>query len=72
LQNHIAVTATNEGLRLELTESATGTYFQGGSAKMSLDGGDLLKTLAPEPGKLLNDVATEGHTDAKAYPALAL
>jgi len=30
------------------------------------------KTLTPELGKLRNDMATKGHTDAKPYPALAL
>jgi chemotaxis protein MotB len=59
---------TNEGLRIELTESATGTFFESGSAKMSADAGDLLKTLAQELGKLPNHVAIEGHTDSKPYP----
>jgi chemotaxis protein MotB len=62
---------TNEGLRIELTESATGTFFESGSAKMSADAGDLLKTLAQELGKLPNHVAIEGHTDSKPYPPTA-
>ncbi|HEY1471369.1 MAG TPA: flagellar motor protein MotB [Candidatus Acidoferrum sp.] len=71
LQSHIDMTVTNEGLRIELTESATGTFFESGSAKMSADGGDLLKTLAQELGKLPNHVAIEGHTDSKPYPPTA-
>src|SRR5208283_1532519 len=59
LQSHIDMTVTNEGLRIELTESATGTFFESGSAKMSADGSDLLKTLAQELGKLPNHVAIE-------------
>ena len=35
LQSHIDMTVTNEGLRIELIESATGTFFESGSAKMS-------------------------------------
>jgi len=71
LQSHIDMTVTNEGLRIELTESATGTFFESGSAKMSVDGSDLLKTLAQELGKLPNHVAIEGHTDSKPYPPTA-
>ena len=71
LQNRIDMTVTNEGLRIELTESATGTFFESGSAKMSADGSELLKTLAQELGKLPNRVAIEGHTDSKPYPPTA-
>ncbi len=69
LQNHIDMTVTNEGLRIELTESAAGTFFDSGSARMSVDGSDLLKMLAQELGKLPNHIAMEGHTDSKQYPA---
>jgi|SRR5579883_903636 chemotaxis protein MotB len=68
LQNHIDMTVTNEGLRIELTESAAGTFFESGSAQMSGDGSDLLKLLAQELGKLPNHLAIEGHTDSKQYP----
>ena len=67
LKNHIDMTVTNEGLRIELTESEAGTFFDSGSAKISADGGDLLKTLAEELGKLPNKVAIEGHTDSRPY-----
>jgi len=69
LQNHIDMTVTNEGLRIELTESAAGTFFDSGSARMSADGSDLLKMLAQEFGKIPNHIAMEGHTDSKPYPA---
>ncbi len=67
LKNHIDMTVTNEGLRIELTESATGTFFDSGSPKISADGGDLLAKLAQELGKLPNKIAMEGHTDSKPY-----
>ena len=67
LKNHIDMTVTNEGLRIELTESEAGTFFDSGSAKISDDGTDLLKTLAEELGKLPNKVAIEGHTDSRQY-----
>ncbi len=41
--------------------------FDSGRAKMSLDGQDLLTTLAQELGKLPNTLAMEGHTDSKPY-----
>jgi chemotaxis protein MotB len=69
LSNHIDMTVTNEGLRIELTESAVGTFFDTGSARMSGDGSDLLKLLAQELGRLPNHIAMEGHTDSKPYPA---
>jgi chemotaxis protein MotB len=67
LKNHIDMTVTNEGLRIELTESAAGTFFDSGSAKISGGGDELLNVLAQELGKLPNKIAMEGHTDSKAY-----
>jgi chemotaxis protein MotB len=67
LKNHIDMTVTNEGLRIELTESASGTFFESGKAKISPDGEDLLEMLAGELGKLPNKLAMEGHTDSKPY-----
>jgi chemotaxis protein MotB len=67
LKNNIDMTVTNEGLRIELTESAAGTFFDSGSAKISGDGSDLLTALAGELGKLPNTLAMEGHTDSKQY-----
>jgi chemotaxis protein MotB len=69
MKNNIDMTVTNEGLRIELTESATGTFFDSGSAKISKDGAELLETLAGELGKLPNKLAFEGHTDSKQYVA---
>lgn len=71
LQNHIDMTVTNEGLRIELTESATGTFFDSGSAKISSDGSGMVKLLGQELGKLPNHLAIEGHTDSKPYPPSA-
>ena len=68
MKNHIDMTVTNEGLRIELSESATGTFFDSGSPKISGDGAELLTTLATDLGKLPNKLALEGHTDSKQYP----
>jgi chemotaxis protein MotB len=63
------MTVTSEGLRIELLESASGTFFESGSPKLNADGRDLLITLAQELGKLPNKLSIEGHTDSKAYAA---
>jgi chemotaxis protein MotB len=67
LKNHIDMTVTNEGLRIELTESEKGTFFESGSQSISADGEDLLRVLAGELGQLPNTIALEGHTDSKPY-----
>ncbi len=67
LKDQIEMTVTAEGLRIELLESATGTFFGSGSPKPSADGIEILKMLANELGKLPNTVSIEGHTDSKPY-----
>jgi chemotaxis protein MotB len=69
LKNHIEITVTSEGLRIELLESASGTFFDSGSPKLNADGRELLVTLAQELGKLPNKISIEGHTDSKPYAA---
>ena len=67
LKSHIEMTVTAEGLRIELSESASGTFFDSGSAKLKGDGNELLITLAQELGKLPNKLSIEGHTDSQPY-----
>ena len=69
LKSHVEMTVTSEGLRIELTESASGTFFESGSPKLNADGRELLVTLAGELGKLPNTLSIEGHTDSKPYSA---
>lgn len=67
LKNHIDMTVTAEGLRIELSESASGTFFDSGSAKLKPDGAELLVTLAQGLGSLPNKLSIEGHTDSQPY-----
>ena len=67
LKNQIEMTVTSEGLRIELMEAATGTFFNTGSSKLNRDGSELLGKLAEELGKLPNKLSIEGHTDSKPY-----
>lgn len=67
LKDRIEITITQEGLRIELMESAKGTFFELGDAQPTPALKDLLQVLSEELGKLPNKVSIEGHTDAKPY-----
>jgi len=67
LKNQIEMTITSEGLRIELLESSSGTFFETGKPGLNDDGRDLLRALAEQLGKLPNHISIEGHTDAKPY-----
>jgi chemotaxis protein MotB len=67
LKNQIEITITEEGLRIELMESAQGTFFELGSATPTPALRVLLQALAQELGKLPNKISIEGHTDSKPY-----
>ena len=67
LKSRVEMTVTNEGLRIELMESLSGTFFNSGSPKLNADGRELLITLAQELGNLPNKISIEGHTDSKPY-----
>ena len=67
LKDHIDMTITPEGLRVELMEGAAGTFFQSGVAAPTDSGKEILVKLAEELGKLPNTVSVEGHTDAKPF-----
>jgi len=66
-KNQIEMTVTAEGLRIELLETAAGTFFESGSRQPNDSGQELLVKLAGELGKLPNKISIEGHTDAKPF-----
>src|SRR3981081_2974768 len=45
LKSHIEMTVTSEGLRIELLESAAGTFFESGSPNLNADGHTLFGIL---------------------------
>lgn len=67
LKDQIEMTVTAEGLRIELLETESGTFFESGSPVPSRNGRELLIALASELGKLPNKISIEGHTDARPY-----
>lgn len=67
LSKQIEITVTQEGLRIELMESAQGTFFQSGSAAPTPALRGLLENLSGELAKLPNKISIEGHTDSMVY-----
>jgi chemotaxis protein MotB len=67
LKDFVNITVTEEGLRIELVESAAGIFFDSGSASPSQAGAEIFAKLAEEVGALPNLVVIEGHTDAKPF-----
>jgi chemotaxis protein MotB len=67
LKNQIEITITPEGLRIDLMESAKGTFFELGNSAPTPALKELLQVLSPELGKLPNKISIEGHTDATPY-----
>jgi chemotaxis protein MotB len=67
LKNQIEMTVTPEGLRIELLESAQGTFFASGSFEPNDSGKEVLAALAQQLGGIPNKISIEGHTDSKPF-----
>ncbi len=67
VKNQIEMTVTPEGLRIELLESARGTFFASGSPEPNDSGKEALVALAKQLGDVPNKISIEGHTDSKPY-----
>jgi chemotaxis protein MotB len=67
LKDHVEITVTSDGLRIELLETEAGMFFESGRPLPSENGAELLTRLAVELGKLPNNLLIEGHTDAKPF-----
>jgi chemotaxis protein MotB len=61
LKDRIEITITPEGLRMELMESAKGTFFELGNSKPTPALVELLQVLSQELGKLPNKISIEGN-----------
>ncbi len=67
LKDHMTLTVTGEGLRIELLESESGVFFESGSARPSAAGEEIIQLFAKELGKLPNSLLIEGHTDSRPF-----
>jgi chemotaxis protein MotB len=67
LKDHVEITITADGLRIELLETEAGMFFESGRPQPTPGGSELLATLAAELGKMPNNILIEGHTDAKPF-----
>jgi chemotaxis protein MotB len=67
IKDHVEMSVTPDGLRIELLETEAGMFFESGRPVPTDGGSDLLTKLAEELGKLPNHVLIEGHTDSKPY-----
>jgi chemotaxis protein MotB len=67
LRQFVEITITDEGLRVELLEDSTGTFFESGSALPNPRGRTLLQLIGQELAGEPNRVAIEGHTDARPF-----
>jgi len=71
LKNHIEMTVTAEGLRIELMEAEKGTFFESGRPEPTAYGKEMLIAIAHELGSLPNKISLEGHTDSRPYTGMA-
>jgi chemotaxis protein MotB len=71
LKDHVQMTVTGEGLRIEMLESEKGMFFESGSAVPTDVGKEMIQLLAKELGSLPNDLLIEGHTDSKPFAGKA-
>ena len=67
MKDHVEMTITADGLRIELLETEAGMFFESGRPLPSASGAELLARLAGELGRLPNNLLIEGHTDAKPF-----
>lgn len=67
IQDHVEITVTSDGLRIELLETDAGMFFESGRAQPTETASDLLARLAGELGQLPNTLMIEGHTDSKPF-----
>ena len=67
LAGQIQITATPEGLRIELVESNSATFFDSASAVLKPATERILGVIARELGALGRPLVVEGHTDSRVF-----
>jgi chemotaxis protein MotB len=67
IRDNVKFSVSGEGLRIDLLETEQGMFFESGSSTPSASGESLLSVLAREIAGLPNNLAIEGHTDARPF-----
>ncbi len=67
LKKQVEISASPDGLRIELMEEAGGTFFETGNAEPTPALQQFLQVIAKELGKMPNKISIEGHTDSHPY-----
>jgi len=67
VRDHVQLSVTGEGLRIDLLETEQGLFFVSGSPEPTPAGDHLLELLAGEIGRMPNPVVIEGHTDSRPF-----
>lgn len=70
LSSFVQMEMTDEGLRIELIDSskANDYFFEIGTARLNQKAQKLLEMVGGQLEKLPNNIAIEGHTDARPFP----
>ncbi len=67
LRDQIALSVSEEGLRIELLEKDGSSFFGSGSAVLRGESEHILSIIGRELGTMTNDVVVEGHTDSLPF-----
>ena len=67
LLDQIEITMVDEGLKIEMLESADNVFFEIGSAKLNIYAEQILKKIGNDIKNLPNLIVVEGHTDSRKY-----
>ena len=67
LGRQIEIQITRDGLRIELLDAESQTFFASGSAALAPGTEKVLAVIARELGTLKNSIMIEGHTDSRPY-----
>jgi chemotaxis protein MotB len=67
LTDQIKIEIVNEGLRIELVESANDIFFEIGTSTLKTSAQALIREIGSQLARLPNKLVVEGHTDSRAY-----
>jgi chemotaxis protein MotB len=67
VKDHIIISLTDDGVRMELTETAKGLFFENGNPTPTTQGLEVLRAVGKLVSKLPNRMMIEGHTDSVPF-----